>query len=81
MDIAETDNIGLVYAYRGKREEVNQLELDAYSLIDLRYAKTFLGDKLVAALWLTNLLDKDYTELNGFSTKGRNFRLGITYQF
>ena len=81
IDIAETSNLGLVYAYRGKRMEVNQIALNAYSLIDFRYARKFYGEKLTASLWLTNLLDKDYVELTGFSTKGRNFRVGITYQF
>ena len=81
MYLGENDNMGFVYAYRGKREEFNQLELAAYSLIDLRYAKEFYENKLTASLWITNLLDTDFTELNGFTTKGRNFRLGLTYQF
>ena len=81
MYSGENDNMGFVYAYRGKREEVNQLELAAYSLIDLRYAKEFYENKMTASLWITNLLDTDFTELNGFTTKGRNFRLGLTYQF
>ena len=81
MYLGENDNMGFVYAYRGKREEVNQLELAAYSLMDLRYAKEFYENKLTASLWITNLLDTDFTELNGFTTKGRNFRLGLTYQF
>ena len=80
IDLGKNDSMGLIYAFRGKRQEVNQLQLSAYSLVDLRYAKECYNKELVITLWVTNLLDTDYRELNGFTTKGRNFRLGITYQ-
>jgi len=80
IDLGKNDSMGLIYAFRGKRQEVNQLQLSAYSLVDLSYAKECYNKELAITLWVTNLLDTDYRELNGFTTKGRNFRLGITYQ-
>mgnify|MGYP000551098325 FL=1 len=76
----DESNLGLYYAYRGKRQAVDLGSLDAYGLIDLRYAKTFNNDKLTASIWLSNILDTDYIEITDFTTRGRNFRLGLSYQ-
>ncbi|MEN8768248.1 MAG: TonB-dependent receptor [Candidatus Arcticimaribacter sp.] len=76
----DESNLGLYYAYRGKRQAVDLSSLDAYGLIDLRYAKTFNNDKLTASIWLSNILDTDYIEITDFTTRGRNFRLGLSYQ-
>ncbi|MEN8853307.1 MAG: TonB-dependent receptor [Candidatus Arcticimaribacter sp.] len=76
----DESNLGLYYAYRGKRQAVELSSLDAYGLIDLRYAKTFNNDKLTASIWLSNILDTDYIEITDFTTRGRNFRLGLSYQ-
>ena len=80
IDVGKNDSMGLIYTFRGKRQEVNQFQLAAYSLVDLRYAKECYNKELAITFWITNLLDTDYRELNGFTTKGRNFRIGITYQ-
>lgn len=74
------NNFGLVYTYRGKRQAVDQSYLDAYGLIDLRYAKHFLDGKLTTSFWINNLLDKEFVELANFTTKGRNIRFGINYR-
>ena len=76
----DESNLGLYYAYRGKRQAVDLSSLDAYGLIDLRYAKTFHNDKLTASIWLSNILDTDYIEITNFTTRGRNFRFGLSYQ-
>ncbi len=76
----DASNLGIYYAYRGKRQAVDESTLDAYGLIDLRYAKNFYNDKLTASIWLSNLLDTDYIEITNFTTRGRNFRFGLTYQ-
>lgn len=76
----DESNLGLYYAYRGKRQAVDLSSLDAYGLFDLRYAKTFHNDKLTASIWLSNILDTDYIEITNFTTRGRNFRFGLSYQ-
>ena len=75
----KTNTFGLVFTYRGERQAVDQTYLDAYSLIDLRYAKHFLDGKLTASFWINNLFDKEFVELANFTTKGRNIRFGINY--
>lgn len=77
----DQSNLGVYYAYRGQRQAVDLSTLSAYSLIDLRYAKTFFNNQLTASVWLSNLFDKAYVEIANFSTKGRNLRIGFSYQF
>lgn len=77
----QSNGIGLVYAYRGKRQAIDSSSLEAYSLVDLKYSKRFAKTNLELNAWLTNLFDEDYTELLGFATQGRNFRLGLNYRF
>ena len=76
----DESNLGLYYAYRGKRQAVDTSLLEAYSLIDLRYAKAFYDEKLTAYIWLSNIFDTDYIEITDFTTRGRNFRIGFSYQ-
>ena len=77
----DESNLGLYYAYRGERQAVDTSLLEAYSLIDLRYAKAFYDEKLTASVWVSNIFDIDYVEITNFTTKGRNVRLGVAYQF
>ncbi len=77
----DESNLGLYYAYRGERQAVDTSLLEAYSLIDLRYAKAFYDEKLTASVWVSNIFDTDYVEITNFTTKGRNVRLGVAYQF
>ena len=74
--------LSMVYAYRGERQaaDAEGTLLDAYGLLDLNYTKEF-SEKLRLSVWVTNLFDKEYVELLGFSTQGRNFRLGLNYVF
>ena len=76
----DESNLGLYYAYRGKRQAVDLSSLDAYGLIDLRYAKRFLDGKLTTSFWISNIFDKEFVELANFMTKGRNIRFGINYR-
>ncbi|MGB1449789.1 MAG: TonB-dependent receptor plug domain-containing protein [Flavobacteriaceae bacterium] len=78
---ANKSNLGVYYTYRGERQAVDLTTLDAYGLIDLRYAKRFYNDKMTASVWFSNLFDTDYVEITNFSTKGRNLRIGLAFQF
>ena len=78
--LKDQSSLGVFYTYRGDRQAVDLSTLEAYSLIDLRYAKTFLN-RLTASVWLSNILDTEFVEITNFTTKGRNFRIGLAYQF
>ena len=79
--LKDQSNLGVFYTYRGERQAVDLSTLDAYSLIDLRYAKSFYNKKLTASVWLSNILDTEFVEITNFTTKGRNLRIGLSYQF
>lgn len=69
-----------IFNYQGARQGIDASQLRAYSLIDLRYAKSF-GKHFSTHLWIINLFDTDYVEIAQFNTLGRNVRLGINYRF
>ena len=79
--LKDQSSLGVFYTYRGDRQAVDLSTLEAYSLIDLRYAKSFSNDRLTASVWLSNILDTEFVEITNFTTKGRNFRIGLAYQF
>lgn len=54
--------------------------LDAYTLLDLG-ARHELAKGITLFANVTNILNEDYQEVFGFSTRGRNYRLGLRYKF
>ena len=54
--------------------------LDAYTVLDFG-ARHELVNGITVFGNITNILNKDYQEVFGFSTRGRNYRLGFRFQF
>ena len=79
--LTASERINTVIAHRGERQAVDTSLLEAYTIVDLRYAKTFGEGRLTATFWVSNLFDTEYVEIANFTTKGRNFRLGLNYNF
>ncbi|MFT6808117.1 MAG: vitamin B12 transporter [Saprospiraceae bacterium] len=76
----------LDYNYTGVRKALDfatfsEVELDAFSLIDLYVQQGFMSKRLTAYVSINNLLDTDYVDVYGFSTRGRNLNIGIKWQF
>jgi vitamin B12 transporter len=72
----------LNYQFVGKRTDLNfstyaNEELDSYSLVDLYYSHKLIHNKLKLFATVTNLLNEDYFEILGYTTKGRNVSLGM----
>lgn len=70
------------YQYTGKRTDTDfstfqNVELDAYSLINLYVSHSVLNSKLKIFANINNLLNEDYAEIIGYTTKGRNVSLGF----
>lgn len=51
--------------------------LDTFSLVDLYFSHKLLQNKLKLFVGVTNLLNEDYIEVMGYTTKGRNVNLGL----
>lgn len=72
----------LNYQYTGKRIDTDfstfmNEDLDAFSVIDLYFSHQLLDNKLKLFMNITNLLNEDYVEIIGYSTRGRNVSLGL----
>ena len=55
--------------------------LPKYNLLDLNANYKLLEGTVTFFGAVTNLLDEDYEDILGFSTRGRNYKLGIRLQF
>ncbi|MEM8999297.1 MAG: TonB-dependent receptor [Bacteroidota bacterium] len=76
-------NVALTYQYVGNRMDTDfstfqNIELDAYTLVDLYVGHRFKNDKLKLFANITNIFDEEYEEIIGYSTRGRNYSLGLT---
>lgn len=75
-------NIALNYAYTGERFDTDfntftDVALESFSLVNLYVGHELIPNKLDLFFSADNLLNEDYTEILGFTTKGRNFRIGM----
>lgn len=73
----------LQYAYTGTRTDTDfntftDVQLDAYSLVNFYFSYELIPGKLKAYLDAENLMNTDYTEITGFTTRGRNFMIGFS---
>ena len=57
--------------------ESETVTLKSYSLLDVYLSHRLLENKLTIFANFSNLLNEDYQELYGYSTKGRNINLGF----
>ncbi len=80
-EFSERVKTSLNYTYIGQREnsDFDTIVLSSYSLIDLGVNYTFSkGHDLL--LKIGNLLDKEYEQVDGFGTMGRNFLLRYNFR-
>ncbi len=77
-------NATLSYAYIGQRLDSDfgvfpaiDVPLDPYSIVDLYFGYAMIPNKLNLFLSASNLLNESFTEVLGFTTRGRNFRMGF----
>ena len=79
-NLKKNKQLSFIYRYRGKREALGGTEiLNSYGLTDLRYS--FSKYKMNFNFWIINIFNKEYVEILNYSSKGRNLRFGISYEF
>jgi len=78
----------LHYQYNGERTSTafnadftENLILDSYSLIDFNINHSIVKNRLKVYGSISNIFNEDYQERFGFSTLGRNYRLGLKIDF
>ena len=79
--------LSLNYKNTGERTYFDQwgtgsnIDLDAYSLLDFNVNYELIKDKLTVFGKVSNIFDEDYVETIGYTTRGRNFKLGLDLRF
>ncbi|MCR8668596.1 TonB-dependent receptor [Aestuariibaculum sp. M13] len=72
----------LNYQFVGSRMDTDfsiyqNVDLDSFSLVDLYFSHKLLENRLKLFAGVTNLLNEDYVEVIGYTTKGRNVNVGL----
>jgi len=62
----------------GTGEDIN---IDGYSLVDFYASHNLIKDRLSIFAQVNNLFNEDYVETIGYTTKGRNFKIGLDFTF
>ena len=81
-DFCKTTYASLNYQFVGSRTDTNfstftNEELNSYSLVDLYFSHKLIKNKVKLFANVSNLLNEDYFEILGYTTKGRNVSLGL----
>lgn len=81
FQLFSTTALGLSYQYTGARLDTDfdtfeNVELDTFSLLNFTANHQF-SDRFTVFLNLDNITNEDYQELVGYTTRGRNIRLGF----
>ncbi|WP_296637269.1 TonB-dependent receptor plug domain-containing protein [Polaribacter sp.] len=67
----------LSYRWVDETKDFGAVELESYKLFDFFINHSVLDNKVVFYGSLTNILNEDFQEIAGFTTRGRNYNLGV----
>lgn len=78
--------VGLNYQYVDDRVDTNfstfeNETLNSFSLIDVLLTRDVIPNRLKISASVQNVLNTAFTEVIGFTTKGRNYRVGMRLRF
>lgn len=59
----------------------SEVALKAFGVLDLYVQQKLLNQRLTVYGALNNVTDEDYVAILGFTTRGRNFNVGLNYNF
>lgn len=59
----------------------SDIALSSYSLVDLTVSQKLFNKHVAFYAGIYNLLDESFTGVYGYTTRGRNFSMGLTYSF
>lgn len=81
-DISKNTFVSLNYQFVGSRQDLDfatfqNVDLDSFSLFDFYFSQRIIKNKVKLFASVTNILNEDYFEILGYSTKGRNVSLGL----
>ena len=78
----KTAHVQLAYQYTGKRRAspYSDIFLKEYRLVNFSARKEFMHERLSLYGAVNNIFDTRFVGVEGFTTMGRNFRIGLDYQ-
>lgn len=81
--VCETTGVSISYAYTGERFDTDfstftDVALDTFSLVNFYVEHELKPNKLKVFLNANNLLNEEYVEVIGFTTRGRNVNAGFS---
>ncbi|RIV68428.1 TonB-dependent receptor plug domain-containing protein [Flagellimonas aequoris] len=81
-ELGQATDFSLTYAYTGKRFDTDfstftDVPLDAFSLVNLYIGHELIPNRLNIFINAENILNEEFTEIIGYTTRGRNFRIGM----
>lgn len=79
---SKTTFASMDYSYTGERFDTDfntfsNITLDPFSLLNVYLEHELLPNKLKLFMGVSNIFNTEYTEIIGFTTRGRNLRAGI----
>lgn len=96
VDFTATSRLGISVAYQFVSDRLTQYTiydpitwtptvineiLKDYQLVNTNLRYALIKDKFNAFLAVDNVLNKDFVEARGYSTRGRNFKIGFNFLF
>lgn len=67
----------LSYRYVGDTKDFGNIDLASYNLVDFFINHILLENKVTFYGSVTNVFNEDFQEIAGFTTRGRNYNLGL----
>jgi vitamin B12 transporter len=89
-DFSEKANFNLSYQYVDQRKDVyfdggtnltTPIQLNSYELVNAIGNFKIIKNRFNLFVSVNNILNADFTENIGYSTRGRNFKVGVTILF
>lgn len=79
----EASSINIRYNHTGERRvsPFSDTMLESFSLVDIALRKQFLSKKLTAYGSVNNVFDEEFVGVVGFATMGRNYSVGLSFDF
>lgn len=84
--ISKRTNASINYGLTGERLDTDfntftDVALSSFSLVDLYASHELMPGKLKLFVNVNNMFNENYTEVIGFTTRGRNIRIGMNLNF
>lgn len=81
FDVCPDTFVSVSYQYMDDRLDAGGIAMDSFSVFDAYISHTILNNKMKLFANVSNIFNEDYVELVGYTTRGRNVRLGFSLMF